>query len=345
MTIRVVAVSPTGRFTRAVSPGEADFDPPRFKPDPSVYLLAAEPAASLPNRCVAVEAAAGVGSAPTRPRCRRSRLRRRVARAPDAKDARRFDGTVRRARGGRQGAHIVIREFTDLLPLVTRASKRTAAKTASSDVPSSKPARGLKARIICGVARETAVSVRRLHAGTRARMKQSAVYETRYTIRYTRDTPRVLPHPRRFTCRRTRRDERGVFSAPSVTSAKRRRPNDARDVCLSVSLCTRRASRASAKAAGPPASRAAVSARAPRLARSSARRGRDTPALAVGANPRHLGGRGACPSALHGSSRTFIAGNPPSPRRARRPRCRPRGASASRNARGTLRWPPPTWTR
>ncbi|GAB5358787.1 hypothetical protein AAMO2058_000488700 [Amorphochlora amoebiformis] len=44
--------------------GESDFDPPRFKPDPSVYLKAAEAEGVNPANCVAVEdSASGVGSA------------------------------------------------------------------------------------------------------------------------------------------------------------------------------------------------------------------------------------------------------------------------------------------
>jgi HAD superfamily hydrolase (TIGR01509 family) len=42
--------------------GESDFDPPRFKPDPSVYLLAAEKENALPVNCIAVEdSTSGVG--------------------------------------------------------------------------------------------------------------------------------------------------------------------------------------------------------------------------------------------------------------------------------------------
>lgn len=44
--------------------GESDFDPPRFKPDPSVYLRAAESEGAQPENCVAVEdSGSGVGSA------------------------------------------------------------------------------------------------------------------------------------------------------------------------------------------------------------------------------------------------------------------------------------------
>jgi len=44
--------------------GESDFDPPRFKPDPAVYVLAAEKTNALPKNCIAVEdSTSGVGSA------------------------------------------------------------------------------------------------------------------------------------------------------------------------------------------------------------------------------------------------------------------------------------------
>lgn len=44
--------------------GESDFDPPRFKPNPSVYLKAAETEGKEPVNCIAVEdSGSGVGSA------------------------------------------------------------------------------------------------------------------------------------------------------------------------------------------------------------------------------------------------------------------------------------------
>eukprot|EP00931_Biecheleriopsis_adriatica_P064844 TRINITY_DN3952_c0_g1_i1.p1 TRINITY_DN3952_c0_g1~~TRINITY_DN3952_c0_g1_i1.p1 ORF type:complete len:954 (+),score=166.17 TRINITY_DN3952_c0_g1_i1:63-2924(+) len=44
--------------------GESDFDPPRFKPEPDVYLKAAQSVSMKPEDCVAVEdSASGVGSA------------------------------------------------------------------------------------------------------------------------------------------------------------------------------------------------------------------------------------------------------------------------------------------
>ncbi|CAM9827447.1 unnamed protein product [Ectocarpus sp. 6 AP-2014] len=47
-----------------VHSGESDFDPPRFKPNPSVYLKAAETEGKEPANCIAVEdSGSGVGSA------------------------------------------------------------------------------------------------------------------------------------------------------------------------------------------------------------------------------------------------------------------------------------------
>lgn len=48
----------------SIHSGESDFQPPRFKPDPDVYLKAAQSINVLPAKCVAVEdSASGVGSA------------------------------------------------------------------------------------------------------------------------------------------------------------------------------------------------------------------------------------------------------------------------------------------
>lgn len=47
-----------------VHSGESDFDPPRFKPNPSVYLKAAKTEGKEPVNCIAVEdSGSGVGSA------------------------------------------------------------------------------------------------------------------------------------------------------------------------------------------------------------------------------------------------------------------------------------------
>ena len=113
----------------AIHSGESDFDPPRFKPDPSVYLLAAEATGALPKRCVAVEdSTSGVGSAAN------AKIGLIVGYvggshvALDAKDA--HAATLMsgvKADDGR-GADIVISDFTDLLPLVAHF-KSTDAKT------------------------------------------------------------------------------------------------------------------------------------------------------------------------------------------------------------------------
>ena len=113
----------------AIHSGESDFDPPRFKPDPSVYLLAAESTGALPGRSIAVEdSTSGVGSASN------AKIGLIVGYvggshvARDAKDA--HAATLMsgvRAEDGR-GADIVISDFTDLLPLVAHF-KKTDAKT------------------------------------------------------------------------------------------------------------------------------------------------------------------------------------------------------------------------
>lgn len=113
----------------AIHSGESDFVPPRFKPDPSVYLLAAESTGALPVRSIAVEdSTSGVGSASN------AKIGLIVGYvggshvAPEAKDshaATLMSGV--RAEDGR-GADIVISDFTDLLPLVAHF-KKTDAKT------------------------------------------------------------------------------------------------------------------------------------------------------------------------------------------------------------------------
>jgi HAD superfamily hydrolase (TIGR01509 family) len=110
----------------AIHSGESDFDPPRFKPDPSVYLLAAKETGALPSRCVAVEdSTSGVGSAAN------AKVGVIVGYvggshvALDAKDA--HAATLMsgvKADDGR-GADIVISDFTDLLPLVEHFRART----------------------------------------------------------------------------------------------------------------------------------------------------------------------------------------------------------------------------
>ena len=75
-------------------------------------------------------------------------------------------------------------------------------------------------------------------------------------------------------------------------------------------------------------------------------RGRDTGESPRRANPRHLGGRGASSASAHFRLLARIRrGQPAVPALSSQGVGAGRGASASRNARGTLRWPPPTWTR
>mmetsp|Transcript_41567 Transcript_41567/g.106340 ORF Transcript_41567/g.106340 Transcript_41567/m.106340 type:complete len:376 (-) Transcript_41567:148-1275(-) len=100
--------------------GESDFDPPRFKPDPSVYLLAAESEGSDIANCVAVEdSASGVGSAAN------SGIGMIVGYvgASHISDAVVVEHAKMLMAGEKAdsgiGADIVISDFTDLLPLVS----------------------------------------------------------------------------------------------------------------------------------------------------------------------------------------------------------------------------------
>ena len=125
------------RATRACIPpeaihsGESDFDPPRFKPDPSVYLLAAEDRRAPKSVRRGGGQHAGRGERFQRENRTHRRLRRRVARRARREGRARFDVNVGvRAEDGR-GADIVISEFTDLLPLV-KHFEETDAKTPSA---------------------------------------------------------------------------------------------------------------------------------------------------------------------------------------------------------------------
>jgi len=100
--------------------GESDFDPPRFKPDPSVYLLAAESEAAKIEDCIAVEdSASGVGSASNAGvgmivgYVGASHIKEAVI---DSHAKMLMDGT--KADNG-IGADIVIEDFSDLLTLVS----------------------------------------------------------------------------------------------------------------------------------------------------------------------------------------------------------------------------------
>lgn len=103
----------------AIHSGESDFDPPRFKPDPAVYLLAAERAGAMIEDCVAVEdSASGVGSASN---AGIGLLVGYVGASHIAEELKESHARMlmagERADNGR-GADIVVREFGDLVPLV-----------------------------------------------------------------------------------------------------------------------------------------------------------------------------------------------------------------------------------
>lgn len=100
--------------------GESDFDPPRFKPDPSVYLLAAKSENADIGNCVAVEdSASGVGSAAN---SGIGMIVGYVGASHIRDDV--VDSHAKMLMAGDKadsgiGADIVITDFTDLLPLVT----------------------------------------------------------------------------------------------------------------------------------------------------------------------------------------------------------------------------------
>ncbi|CAM9523241.1 unnamed protein product [Chrysoparadoxa australica] len=102
-----------------VHSGESDFDPPRFKPDPSVYLKAAKAENMDPANCIAVEdSGSGVGSASNAEvgfivgYVGASHI------SADMKDSHaKMLMSGSRAENGR-GAEIVISHMKDLVPLV-----------------------------------------------------------------------------------------------------------------------------------------------------------------------------------------------------------------------------------
>lgn len=99
--------------------GESDFDPPRFKPDPAVYLLAAEKEGQVPSMCIAVEdSASGVGSASN---AKMGLIVGYVGSShiPAEKKASHAAELIAgtRAEDGR-GADLVVHDFADLLPIV-----------------------------------------------------------------------------------------------------------------------------------------------------------------------------------------------------------------------------------
>ena len=103
----------------SIHSGESDFDPPRFKPDPSVYLLAAESTGALPKRSVAVEdSTSGVGSASN------AEIGLIVGYvgashvAPGDKESHAVTLMSGVRAENNRGAEIVITDFTDLIPLV-----------------------------------------------------------------------------------------------------------------------------------------------------------------------------------------------------------------------------------
>ena len=127
--VSVVACNFTEYFPpEKIHSGESDFDPPKFKPDPAVYLLAAESTGALPERSIAVEdSTSGVGSASN------ANIGlivgyvggSHVAPADKASHAATLLSGVRACNG--RGAEIVISDFTDLVALVEHFKTTNAA--------------------------------------------------------------------------------------------------------------------------------------------------------------------------------------------------------------------------
>lgn len=159
-------------------------------------------------------------------------------------------------------------------------------------------------------------------------MKQSAsMYDTRYTIPYTRDTPRVaFPHPRRFIrTSRTRRDGRRFFHAQCHhVCDEGRRLDDARISAISGVACVvflRRTFHSSPDANATGAggiwhARGAFGSRAPRLRAPVRATAGGTQASRLGARTRDISVEEGHPPRrrISGFWRGFVAGNPPSPR-------------------------------
>ena len=99
--------------------GESDFDPPRFKPEPDVYLRAASAEDRDPTVCIAVEdSGSGVGSASNANVGLIVGYVGATHIPPESKDshaAMLLAGA--KAKNGR-GAEVVIADFSDLLPIV-----------------------------------------------------------------------------------------------------------------------------------------------------------------------------------------------------------------------------------
>eukprot|EP00904_Undaria_pinnatifida_P009541 jgi/Undpi1/5717/HiC_scaffold_2.g00991.m1 len=120
-----------------VHSGESDFDPPRFKPNPSVYLKAAETEGKEPVNCIAVEdSGSGVGSASNAG----VGLTVGYVGASHIPEYKKDTHAEMLMAGGRaengKGAEIVISDMKDLLKIIDFfAGEKTAGKTAPFDFP------------------------------------------------------------------------------------------------------------------------------------------------------------------------------------------------------------------
>ncbi|CAN0188945.1 unnamed protein product, partial [Ectocarpus sp. 8 AP-2014] len=120
-----------------VHSGESDFDPPRFKPNPSVYLKAAETEGKEPVNCIAVEdSGSGVGSASNAG----VGLTVGYVGASHIPDYKKDTHAEMLMSGGRaengKGAEIVISDMTDLPKVIEFfAGEKIAGKSAPFDFP------------------------------------------------------------------------------------------------------------------------------------------------------------------------------------------------------------------
>eukprot|EP00612_Vaucheria_litorea_P005299 CAMPEP_0171459846 /NCGR_PEP_ID=MMETSP0945-20130129/4959_1 /TAXON_ID=109269 /ORGANISM="Vaucheria litorea, Strain CCMP2940" /LENGTH=323 /DNA_ID=CAMNT_0011985931 /DNA_START=181 /DNA_END=1152 /DNA_ORIENTATION=+ len=115
--------------------GESDFDPPRFKPAPDVYLRAAAHEGAMPERCVAVEdSESGVGSASN------ANIGLIIgyvgaSHVPSDRKAKHAGALIAgtRAKSGR-GAEIVLADMNDLLVVVKKYVQDGKASSVMQDV-------------------------------------------------------------------------------------------------------------------------------------------------------------------------------------------------------------------
>ena len=168
--VSVVSCGFTDYFPpEAIHSGESDFTPPRFKPDPSVYLLAAESTGAVPENCVAVEdSTSGVGSAAN---AKIGLIVGYVGGSHIASENEEAHAGTLMA-GGRsddgRGADVVVSDMKDLVPIVEwfRDSTRNPRRSRSPSRSSSRSSRRFT-WTKRGSHEETWRSARRIHRRSR----------------------------------------------------------------------------------------------------------------------------------------------------------------------------------